>query len=60
MEGWLKAHDLPTRSELNSVHLRLRTMTARIAELEQQLASCAATDAAAIKPVRTARKPGKS
>ena len=52
MEGWLKSHDLPTRSELNSVHLRLRTLTARIAELEQQLATAASVD----KPARAARK----
>ncbi len=38
IEFWLKAHDLPTRSELNSVHQRLRDMTRRIAELERQLA----------------------
>ena len=39
MEHWLKSHDLPTRSELNSVHLRLRDMSRRIVELEQQLAT---------------------
>jgi len=39
MENWLKSHDLPTRSELNSVHLRLRDMSRRIVELEQQLAA---------------------
>ncbi|MGC3981671.1 MAG: poly(R)-hydroxyalkanoic acid synthase subunit PhaE [Steroidobacteraceae bacterium] len=39
IEYWLKSHDLPTRSELNSVHLRLRALTARVAELEQQLAA---------------------
>jgi class III poly(R)-hydroxyalkanoic acid synthase PhaE subunit len=39
IEFWLKSHDLPTRSELNSVHLRLRDMSKRIAELEQQLAA---------------------
>jgi class III poly(R)-hydroxyalkanoic acid synthase PhaE subunit len=37
LEHWLKQHDLPTRSELNSVHLRLRQLTQRVAELEQQL-----------------------
>ncbi|MGE0115510.1 MAG: poly(R)-hydroxyalkanoic acid synthase subunit PhaE [Steroidobacteraceae bacterium] len=37
IEYWLKSHDLPTRSEMNSVHLRLRGLTARVAELEQQL-----------------------
>lgn len=36
-EHWLRAQDLPTRSELNSVHLRLRELTARVMELEQQL-----------------------
>jgi class III poly(R)-hydroxyalkanoic acid synthase PhaE subunit len=36
IEFWLKSHDLPTRSELNSVHQRLRDMSKRIAELEQQ------------------------
>ncbi|MGE0188212.1 MAG: poly(R)-hydroxyalkanoic acid synthase subunit PhaE [Steroidobacteraceae bacterium] len=37
IERWLKSYDLPTRSELNSVHLRLRSLTTRIAQLEQQL-----------------------
>lgn len=59
MEGWLKSHDLPTRSELNSVHLRLRTLTTRIAELEQQLAIGSATEAVTAKPVRAARKRSK-
>lgn len=36
MAQWLQSHDLPTRSELNSVHLRLRELTARVAQLEQQ------------------------
>ena len=40
-EYWLKSHDLPTRSELNSVHLRLRELSARVVELEQQLAATA-------------------
>jgi BMFP domain-containing protein YqiC len=56
MEGWLKANDLPTRSELNSVHLRLRTLTARIAELEQQLAAPVAPEAPTAKPARAPRK----
>lgn len=38
MEQWLRQQDLPTRSELNSVHLRLREVMAKVAELEQQLA----------------------
>lgn len=37
LEFWLKSHDLPTRSELNSVHLRLRELTSRVTQLEQQL-----------------------
>lgn len=37
LEQWLKAHDLPTRSELNSVHQRLRDVNARVAQLEAQL-----------------------
>lgn len=37
IEHWLKLQDLPTRSELNSVHLRLRELTARVAGLERQL-----------------------
>ena len=37
LEDWLKQHDLPTRSELNSVHQKLRSMSSRIVELEQQL-----------------------
>jgi class III poly(R)-hydroxyalkanoic acid synthase PhaE subunit len=47
LEHWLKSHDLPTRSELNSMHLHLRSLTARIAALEQQLAN---------KPVAKARR----
>jgi len=45
LEGWLQANDLPTRSELNSVHLRLRALTARVAELEQRLAEVNAANA---------------
>lgn len=37
IEIWLKSHDLPTRSELNSVHQRLRDLQQRVVELEQQL-----------------------
>ncbi len=58
MELWLKSHDLPTRSELNSVHLRLRELTARIAELERPLTSPAAA-ASPDKPVRPARRQSK-
>lgn len=39
IDHWLKSYDLPTRAELNTVHQRLRAMSARIAELEQQLAA---------------------
>ncbi len=39
LEQWLKQHDLPTRSELNSVHLRMRELLTRVTELEQQLAA---------------------
>jgi hypothetical protein len=59
LEGWLKANDLPTRSELNSVHLRLRALTARVAELEQQLATSAAPEAAA-RPTHAPRKRTRS
>lgn len=38
IEQWLKAHDLPTRSELNGVHQRLRDLQARVAELGAQSA----------------------
>lgn len=41
IEFWLKSHDLPTRSELNSVHQRLRDLHKRIAELEHQLSAAA-------------------
>jgi len=60
MAGWLKFHDLPTRSELNSVHLRLRALAARVAELEQQLAVPVAQEAATATPVRATRKRTKS
>lgn len=39
LEHWLKSVDLPTRSELNTVHQRLRDMARHIAELEAQLAA---------------------
>lgn len=58
MEGWLKANDLPTRSELNSVHLRLRALSARIVELEQQLA--ATQPVTTTKAERAPRKRSKS
>jgi class III poly(R)-hydroxyalkanoic acid synthase PhaE subunit len=35
LEQWLKTHDLPTRSELNGVHQRLRDLQARVAELSR-------------------------
>jgi class III poly(R)-hydroxyalkanoic acid synthase PhaE subunit len=60
MESWLKSNDLPTRSELNSVHLRLRALTARVAELEQQLATPVVQEVATAKPVRAPRKRTKS
>jgi class III poly(R)-hydroxyalkanoic acid synthase PhaE subunit len=60
LEGWLKAVDLPTRSELNSVHLRLRGLTARVAELEKQLAATAVPQAPVAKPVRADRRRSKS
>ncbi len=44
IEFWLKSHDLPTRSELNSVHQGLRDMHRRIAELEQQLSQATQQD----------------
>jgi class III poly(R)-hydroxyalkanoic acid synthase PhaE subunit len=59
MELWLKMHDLPTRSELNSVHLRLRELTARVADLERQLTSPAARKSSADKPVRAVRRRSK-
>ena len=37
LERWLQQYDLPTRSELNSLHQKVRSMSERIAELEQQL-----------------------
>jgi class III poly(R)-hydroxyalkanoic acid synthase PhaE subunit len=55
LEKWLKAHDLPTRSELNSVHLRLRELCARVIELEQRLNAKARTVPA--KPRSRTRKP---
>jgi class III poly(R)-hydroxyalkanoic acid synthase PhaE subunit len=45
LEYWLKMYDLPTRSELNSVHLRLRELSTRVAELEQQVATPVAAKA---------------
>ena len=38
-EYFLKSLDLPTRSELNSVHKRLKEMRGRIESLEEQLSS---------------------
>jgi hypothetical protein len=52
LEDWLKQHDLPTRSELNSVHQKLRTMSARIVALDQQLVAQGA-------PIKTARSKKK-
>lgn len=39
LERWLQEHDLPTRSELNSLHQKVRSMSDRIAELEAQLSN---------------------
>ena len=38
LERWLQQYDLPTRSELNSLHQKVRGMSERIVELETQLA----------------------
>ena len=43
LDRWLQQHDLPTRSELNSLHQKVRSMSDRIAELEMQLADKAST-----------------
>ncbi|HVY23630.1 MAG TPA: poly(R)-hydroxyalkanoic acid synthase subunit PhaE [Steroidobacteraceae bacterium] len=37
LERWLQQYDLPTRSELNSLHQKVRSMSERIAELEARL-----------------------
>jgi hypothetical protein len=39
LERWLQQYDLPTRSEINSLHQKIRSMTNRITGLEQQLAA---------------------
>lgn len=57
LEQWLKAQDLPTRSELNGVHLRLRALTARVAQLEQQLSLPAETRPPGDRPARTSSRP---
>jgi len=44
LERWLQQYDLPTRSEVNSLHQKMRSMMERIAELEQQLVVNAATN----------------
>lgn len=61
IEFWLKSHDLPTRSELNSVHLQLRDMRKRLADLEQQLPATQPTSQAAgtVKKVRARTKGGQ-
>lgn len=43
LDRWLQQHDLPTRSELNSLHQKVRSMSERIVELETQLAQHAPT-----------------
>ena len=37
LDRWLRQHDLPTRSELNSLHQKVRGMSDRIAELKRNL-----------------------
>jgi class III poly(R)-hydroxyalkanoic acid synthase PhaE subunit len=39
IESGLRQFDLPTRSELNTVHRQVRELKARVAELEQKLAA---------------------
>lgn len=51
LEYALKQFDLPTRSELNSVHLQLRQLKQKLAALEQRAA------AAATPAIKAARKP---
>lgn len=57
IEYALKQFDLPTRSELNSVHLQMRQMKQKLAALEQHAA--AATPATSARPARAAA-PAKS
>lgn len=54
LDYWLKSQDLPTRGELNSVHLHLRALSARVTELEQQHARSTAARPVRVRP----RKPG--
>jgi class III poly(R)-hydroxyalkanoic acid synthase PhaE subunit len=39
LERWLQERDLPTRSEVNSLHQTIRAMNERIAELEARLST---------------------
>jgi len=57
IEYALKQFDLPTRAELNSVHLQMRQMKQKLAALEQHAAS--ATPATSARPARAAA-PAKS
>lgn len=55
VEHALQQLDLPTRAELNTLHQRVRTLTARVEELER-----AAANAASAASSRPARKPRKT
>ena len=37
VEGWARALDLPTRTELNTILKRLNTLKRRVRELEEEL-----------------------
>lgn len=55
IEQGLRQFDLPTRSEINSVHQQLRSLKLRIVELEQALPRKAAGKSREEKPVRKPR-----
>jgi class III poly(R)-hydroxyalkanoic acid synthase PhaE subunit len=60
IEHALKQFDLPTRSELNSVHRLLREQARQLRELQAQLAAVQAGSVNATRPAARARGKGKT
>jgi class III poly(R)-hydroxyalkanoic acid synthase PhaE subunit len=58
IEGWAQQFDLPTRTELNTVHSRIKAMQRQLHELSEKPAAKAAAKAAA-RPKRAPRKKRK-
>jgi class III poly(R)-hydroxyalkanoic acid synthase PhaE subunit len=59
IESWAQQFDLPTRTEINSVHSRLKAMQQQLHELREPKPRAKPETKAKAKPKRAARKPAR-